>query len=362
MAADGSCSGSVPSTNRGLKSPLAPVLPASGAFRAVGAVDGLCIDWITFTCKVDGYIAAHAAPGLEADMLKSCDRDECDFDFFASHVAATFFPDMVGAVTLDLEELGFRNFYRRHFQFKTNGDQCGFIAFSGEHQRDTFCVVLTGAGVCHLKEWQSIRAKLESAHCKLTRVDVAYDDFEGKYSLDDVRRWHADGLFTTKGRPPAYGHAGFTDGTGETVYIGKNAGNQQLCAYEKGKQLGDPDSKWLRLEGRFGAKYREISLDILTDPAAYLAGHFKPLAFVAQAVKRMKTSALRAASELKKAMKYCSIQYGGFLKVVRNACPNQHEFGRFVESFTHGAKWPAWVKSLPFRTQTFPPAVRAVLA
>lgn len=325
----------VPSANRGLKSLVQ--MPDSG----------VCIDYLKFSAPFVHTACVLAESELERRMLMSCEEEGAGWDWAAERIFALLLSSASPGVRLDLEPRGMRNFYGVHFRLFVGEQQCGFIAFDSKcTQRGTFCVELTGAGCAHLGAWAQLRAQLESASATLTRVDVAYDDFVGKHTLADVRCWYAAGEFDRNGRPPALGEAGYNDDSGRTLYVGKNVGNQVLCAYEKGKQLGDPDSPWVRFEGRFGHKYREIAYDILTAPAEYLAGHFKPLAFVSQLVRTMRTYTQRAESELKRAMHWCRHSYGGLLELFRRAAPNVTEFGRMVETLAK-PQLPGWVGKNP---------------
>ena len=210
--------------------------------------------------------------------------------------------------------------------------------------------------------WDRLRAKLEEVSVKLTRVDVAHDDFGGKFGIKDAMRWYEEGLFTSRGRPPALQEMGWNDESGRTVYIGKNVGNQQLCVYEKGKQQGDKESSWVRWEGRFGSKYRDIPMDILTDAAAYLVGHFPALAWILEGkpVSRMATATKRAETTLAGAITHCRRQYGAFLNLLQDRSPDQAAFWRLVQGLVRD-KLPSWALAIPAADKAFQEAVSAVL-
>ncbi len=337
----------VPSSNRGLKSPPNP-----------GSGFSLCIDYLTVTASLDDFIGRQ--PDVYAqDLLRSCIKTESHLELVAKALFAEFVaPFAARGISLESEDVrGYLHGYAHHVRLVAGEQKCGFIGFMGEHQRGTFCIQLTGAGCAHIEAWAQLAAKLQSAFARITRVDVALDDFAGVFDLGDVRTLHDNGLFTTNGRPPALGFAGFEDGSGQTIYVGKNAGNQQLCAYEKGKQLGDPESPWLRLEARFGAKYRAIPLELLTNPAAFFAGHYPAFAHCVEALAlRMRTMVERAKSTFVKAMHNARRQYGGLLEVMRRNCRNATEFGEFAELLTK-PKLPAWVSLLPAAATALPAGI-----
>ena len=78
-------------------------------------------------------------------------------------------------------------------------------------------------------------------------------------------------------------------GSGCTLYVGKRANGKLFRGYEKGKQLGDARSPWFRCEVELRAKDRVIPLDVLTDPAPYLAGAFPAMAFLSEIQSKIKT-------------------------------------------------------------------------
>lgn len=59
--------------------------------------------------------------------------------------------------------------------------------------------------------------------------------------------------------------------------------------YEKGKQLGDPNSPWVRVEVEWRSQDRYIPYDILVRPGHYLAGAYPCLAFLNEEQSTIKT-------------------------------------------------------------------------
>ena len=335
----------VPSANRGLKSP--PSLESPIVEEPTLAI----IDFLTFTAPfhrmVEGF-GSHSAKFRAKAVEGDADAQYAVCDWLLDSI----FPD--AKVRLDPERKGFRNFYDNHFRIITpDGDQCGFIALGGLRQRGTICLELTGSGCAHVRAWAHVAAWLETFESKISRVDVAHDDFKGRHNLDDVLRWHEQGAFNSGGRPPAVQKLGWDDGSGKSVYIGKNHGNQQLCAYEKGRQQGardgDAQANWVRFEGRFGSKYRRIPFDVLTDPAAYLVGHFPALAACVDVTPmRMKTSAERAAANLASSIRFAKLQCGAVFNVVRKHLADSTEFGEWMQRNVVRERLPAWLTKNPF--------------
>lgn len=332
----------VPSVNKGLKSSLSD-MPSSRPEAAI-------IDYLTFTLTSDAVLslfdgASSVASGYAAQHEAT-----------QRQVAAVLL-DHLGLgdlLKLSGDRSGFRSFYDHHFKLYTPScDVCGIIAFGGERQRFTTMVQLTGAGCAHVVEWAKVRARLASLSARITRVDVAHDDYEGTHTVDDVVAWHRDGLFTSNGRAPSMQLMGWDDGSGRSVYIGKNIGNQQLVVYEKGREQGardgDPSANWVRFEARFGAKYREIPYDILTNPVEYLVGHYPPLRYWISAVcSRMRTSKERAASNLAGSIRWARRQYGSLINLLAEHIPEPELFARFLSRHVAKKTPPPWLKSNPF--------------
>ena len=329
------CAAVVPSANRGLKSSTGPAVEALSEEAPVLAI----IDFLTFSAQLSVLQPGEFGARVRAAAAGGC---ETSVELLCRYVMHAIAPG--SGLLLDGQVRGFRNFYERHMRILTPGGQTvGFVAMGGDRQRGTFCVELTGEGCAHVKAWVHTREVLEGWAAKLSRVDCAHDDREGRFTLDDVQRWHDEGRFITRGRPPAIGYSGFDDGSGQTIYVGKNKAHQQLCVYEKGKQLGDPASKWLRFEARFAAKYREIPYDILERPWEYITGHYPALSWISQVSTRMETAVAKAAACWTASIRHAKRQYGAVVNAIFKVFPDPLEFGNAVGKILRREKLPAWV-------------------
>ena len=87
---------------------------------------------------------------------------------------------------------------------------------------------------------------------KITRVDVAKDFFNGEYSPDQAAIDRVDGKYTNHHMMPDGEKAGSdwesNNGKGKTYYVGSRESSKFVRVYEKGKQLGDKQSSWVRFE------------------------------------------------------------------------------------------------------------------
>lgn len=148
-------------------------------------------------------------------------------------------------------------------------------------KQDTICVSLTGAGCSLVDDWFCTQVQARRLYAHLSRVDLAFDDFDGQIFKDirEVNVWAEHGRFeASTGRPcETYFYDDHRKGKGCTVYVGSR-GRKMLCIYEKGKQLKDRESRWIRCELRLWAADCVLPLELLTDPLAYMRGSYGLLA------------------------------------------------------------------------------------
>jgi phage replication initiation protein len=167
----------------------------------------------------------------------------------------------------------------------------GILAHGGESQRGSIHVELNATGCARVANWLKIMEWGETHRATITRVDLAHDDIDGQtVSIETALQWLRSGEFATNGRPPA---AQLIDdlgsGKGKTLYVGSRT-NGKLCrVYEKGRQLGDPSSPWVRVEVELRNKSRVIPWDTLINPGHYLAGAYPCLDFLSVIQERIRT-------------------------------------------------------------------------
>lgn len=156
----------------------------------------------------------------------------------------------------------------------------GCLAFGGESQRGRWLLQLTGTGCSFVKDWEGLADLLESMDGKLTRVDLALDFLEGEHSVEEAVTLYEMGGFSGGGRAPSSRLDGDWLGVsgGRTLYVGKATNGKMLRVYEKGRQLGDPDSAWTRFEVQLGSRDRVLPFECLTACDAFFAGCYPALA------------------------------------------------------------------------------------
>ena len=245
------------------KSPAEPVGPRTNRGQKSLRAGFACgIDWLAVT--------------IPMERLEECSATNLDY-------LASFLVGGSSGIRV-MRPSGRRlNFYENSCaMLDREGELVGHVCFGGNG--DTLMFELSGAGCRWVESWSFVRRQLEIVQGRISRCDVALDDFDG--ALLDVRalaeRAKA-GEFAGSGRPP---RSRFLDdhgnNTGCTLYVGRK-GHKELCVYEKGKELKDEGSPWVRCEQRFYGKHFRgetgaeaerggLPFEILTAPLRYLRG------------------------------------------------------------------------------------------
>ena len=115
-----------------------------------------------------------------------------------------------------------------------------------------------------------MRKRLIQHEGKLTRLDICLDFIDGEHTIDGAIDCYENGEFQAKKSPknPLARHIRelSNTGCGETLYVGSRLSGKLVRLYEKGKQLGDSFSEWLRVEVEFNTNNkRVISPDALLE-------------------------------------------------------------------------------------------------
>jgi len=197
------------------------------------------------------------------------------------------------------------------------GDNFGRLATGGRSQKGTTMISVNGEGCIATKDWQAVYQLLVTLDAKITRIDLAHDDFEGVFDIKAGLQMYATDQFTTNGRPPALQSINdHGSGKGCTLNIGNRKNGKLLRIYEKGKQLGDPASPWVRWELELHSTNRKIPLDAIIRPGEYLAGAYPCLAWISEEQDRIKTTRKKMQLSFEQLQKHCSRSYGKLLWVM----------------------------------------------
>ncbi|WP_158260055.1 replication initiation factor domain-containing protein [Zobellella endophytica] len=192
--------------------------------------------------------------------------------------------------------------YSRSATLKIDAANAGVVAWGAENGG---CLVsISGAG-CVAIDFARLHGIVQRLPgFKITRVDLALDDYEGvAFSAARFREMALEGLFSGRGRPPKYtyiesGHINLIDpkaakkrygmvpDLGCSFYVGARESGKVFRAYEKGRQMQSQEHpEWQRAEVEIRSKDREIPLDVLLNPDAYFAGAYPALAGLVEQVE-----------------------------------------------------------------------------
>lgn len=187
----------------------------------------------------------------------------------------------------------------------------GLVAYGGNG--DTIHIEMTGAGCMQVKDWDAVVESLELLEARITRLDLAVDDFDGTtYNLDWCKAQYLAGEFDpargAKPIPRLVDDMG--SGKGSTFYIGSRESGKLFRGYEKGKEQGNPDSQWFRCEVEWRNRHREIPMDAIRNPGQYFAGSYKAFEHHALEQRVIKTVAHVAQAHIEKATEHARKQAG----------------------------------------------------
>lgn len=211
------------------------------------------------------------------------------------------------------------NFYKHSFDVGENG--WGLVCIGG--QKDSCSVTIKGQGLMASKPGWEMRlfSFLKSVpSARITRIDLASDNYYSKVSMDDYLSMYHAGLFVSRGRAPNIEQAGNwvkPNGKGRTLYVGSRTSGKLLRIYEKGLQLAngfhEKFPNWIRVELELKNQDRIIPFDTLLSPGQYLAGAYPALANMHQVQERVETFKRTAASTLEKALEVTRHQFGRYI-------------------------------------------------
>jgi phage replication initiation protein len=231
-------------------------------------------------------------------------------------------------VVVDPSEKGFRG-YETSFDINCylNGEtvRLGILAFGGAHVGGTVLVDLSGTGTAPVNDWKAVHSTLTELKARITRCDLALDFLNGEVTFEDLKGLYMGGDFNSGGRIPNYrelssGNSSKLHCEGRTIEIGKRTNGKMFRGYEKGKQLGNQESEWLRLEVELGSRDREIPHDVVLRPNEYFAGAHKALGtilgqFLEVSAEAIKTHQKDHETTLEKVLGHIKHQYGKYINV-----------------------------------------------
>jgi phage replication initiation protein len=205
--------------------------------------------------------------------------------------------------------------YQKSF---TIGQTGGLLAFGG--QRGTALVSLPGSACALITDWESCYHLFHDIlKARITRWDGAVDVFDGMPSVDDAVQFYKSGQFNAGGNKPSCSQHGNwlePDDSGRTFYIGKRKNGKLLRVYEKGKQLGDSSSPWVRWELELHNRDRIIPWEVILEPGKYLAASYACMGWVSEIQERIRTTRQTATLSYRHLTHYARQAYGPLINVM----------------------------------------------
>lgn len=316
---------------------------------------GVVIDWIAFSLDFEAVL--HDAGKLDDRQAIFSDLDNgvgACAAMCASALVEKFFPGL-----FEYSEVGRGRFYAWMVRLlDESGEKVGQVEFGGlntirQDGTRTARIELTGRGCriyetsngCdHAQRWSLLASLLGCFDARITRIDIAADDFTGQYPVAWAIEKYDAGEFDKRGqRPKARLIDDMGNNTGKTFYVGSRKSENQLRVYEKGKEQGDPSSPWVRFEAELHASNRrELPLDMLVDPAPYLVGAYPVLDFVGSVGERLRIAAEEVLANCVRAVRNFRHQYGPMVNALLHAAGgDEAQLSRLLIG-TARSKLPPW--------------------
>lgn len=200
------------------------------------------------------------------------------------------------------------------------GTSSGIFAIGGQQNRALLSLPGSACTKIRRESWPEIIHLIRDEYAgRITRWDGAADDYEGIHSIEWALGQYEQSGFKSRGnRPKANAHGDWinNEGRGRTLYIGSRKNGKLVRIYEKGNQLGDPNSPWVRWELEVRHKDRNIPWDVLLEPGPYVAGAYPCMEWINDEASRIKTFKQTAAIGYD-FMTHCARQaYGRHLNVM----------------------------------------------
>lgn len=212
-------------------------------------------------------------------------------------------------------------------------DCCGSLKW--DENKGTFQLELTGAGCSYVnvskRDFLPVYALLLHFKGKITEVDIAVDDYTGKFNLRYFQKAFSAGDYNPKrGKRPTRNPKGKYPGT---EYFGNSGSYKSMCIYEKWRELGLPKchplyGKWTRYELTYRRKSKHlIGLDVLTHPDCYFVGAYEKIhRRIINNVKPrnvIREKSVELTNSLSRSVAHCKYSYGRVINKVSQLVGNE---------------------------------------
>nr|WP_246560472.1 replication initiation factor domain-containing protein [Geobacter grbiciae] len=138
-------------------------------------------------------------------------------------------------------------------------------------------------------------------HAKVTRLDIAFDSFDGAYTVEDVRGCLLRGAFGGTARHIT-GFVGFTrEAPGQTLYVGSPKSDARLRIYDKASEQGiapgqrEGYADWTRFELQLRGDVAKVAysqllkyaegIGLVASLASLFASYIRPMFYVASSAE-----------------------------------------------------------------------------
>ncbi len=182
-------------------------------------------------------------------------------------------------IGLGLSDKIFRNGMNQYKFAQEVGIGAGVICTGGNNNTLMFRITGHGTKTAHHNWCEIIFPIAEKYGAHLTRIDLAFDDYIGElYNVRSIAQLVETGIFQRSNTPPKFEQKGewLRDDPkkkGLTLYVGDRS-SKMARIYEKGKQLGDTESPWVRFEVELHSSLYALPNKMLISPSPYFAAMY----------------------------------------------------------------------------------------
>ncbi len=223
----------------------------------------------------------------------------------------------------------------------------GVIAWGANNGGVMISFTGTGCAGLDIPKLHSMLKKMPNV--KITRLDIAYDDYEGKKSVLDYHQYLQEGGFCKTNQAPRFSwiqtgelkkltveekdewkkkhgwqkrYDCITNG-GNTLYVGSRKNGKMARMYEKGKQMqSESQPDWVRAELELRSIDRVISLDALLNTDAVFAAAYPAFEFITSERLEIRTTSRQRIHNgilvADRLQRYCKQSYGKLLNFLRH--------------------------------------------
>jgi DNA relaxase NicK len=238
----------------------------------------------------------------------------------------------------DFEKWEIHNNHHGRFSYKHSanltceGVNAGIVCWGSENYGAMVSISGTGCQAINMKRLYKIVKQL--GYVRISRVDLAHDDYDGIYGISEAKKMYRHGLFSLNNMVPNYryiesGHLDYSTpaqrqgklvpSEGRSLYIGKRKNGKMCRIYEKGKQLkSDNLPNWVRWEVELRNVERVIPLEVLLEPTKYMAAAYPCLNHLSQEQIKIKVFKEKIDVSFQHLIKYQRLGYGKLVNFARH--------------------------------------------